>query len=98
VAEIWEGLPRRCPQRCDNPWLPCYCNYKPFTLYERHSRGAYQRIGMSDIERLRVEGLEYYKALADGAKARSAETSSAEPLDLSDVFGPRVKGPLRPGD
>jgi len=100
VAEIWEGLPRRCPQRCDNPWLPCYCNYKPFTLYERHSRGAYERIGMSDIEKLRIEGLKYYRTLADETEsARDTETSrESEHLDLSDIFVLGVKGNLRPGD
>ena len=31
VCEVWEGLPRRCKQRCDQPWLPCYCKYLPCT-------------------------------------------------------------------
>ena len=29
VAEIWEGLPRRCPRRCNTPWGPCECPFAP---------------------------------------------------------------------
>lgn len=29
VAEIWEGLPRRCPRRCNTPWGPCDCQFAP---------------------------------------------------------------------
>jgi len=29
VAELWEGLPRPCPQRCSDPWGACYCKYAP---------------------------------------------------------------------
>ena len=29
VCELWEGLPRRCPQRCSDPWGPCYCKFEP---------------------------------------------------------------------
>ena len=25
VCELWEGLERRCPGRCQTPWGPCYC-------------------------------------------------------------------------
>ena len=27
VLEIWEGLPRRCPRRCTDPWGPCTCQF-----------------------------------------------------------------------
>jgi len=27
VVEIWEGLPRRCPRRCSDPWGPCTCQF-----------------------------------------------------------------------
>jgi len=29
VAEIWEGLPRRCSRRCNTPWGPCECKFAP---------------------------------------------------------------------
>jgi hypothetical protein len=29
VLEIWEGLPRRCPRRCTDPWGPCTCQFAP---------------------------------------------------------------------
>ena len=29
VCELWEGLPRPCPQRCTDPWGACYCRYAP---------------------------------------------------------------------
>ena len=27
VLELWEGLPRRCPRRCTDPWGPCACQF-----------------------------------------------------------------------
>jgi len=39
VCELWEGLPRRCMRRCDQPWLPCYCR-PDFTEYHRTVRGV----------------------------------------------------------
>jgi len=97
VAEIWEGLPRICPQRCDQPWLPCYCSYAPFTLYERHARGAYVKTGISDIERLRVEGLEYYRKEREAAELEEA-VAAEQPFSLSGVLELGVRGKLRPGD
>ena len=29
VLELWEGLPRRCPRRCTDPWGPCTCQFAP---------------------------------------------------------------------
>ena len=37
--------------------MPCYCAYRPFTLYARHDSERYTPIGLSDIERLRLRGL-----------------------------------------
>ena len=77
VCEIWEGVARRCPQRCDHPWMPCYCSYRPFTLYEvedledpRRSRrlpGA-----LSDIELLRARGLAEHRAQLERAAQEQA--------------------------
>jgi len=62
VVELWEGVNRRCPQRCDQPWLPCYCTYRDeFQLYARHEPEEYTPIGLSDIERLRERGRLYYR-------------------------------------
>jgi len=43
VAELWEGLPRPCPQRCSDPWGPCYCKYAPrrTALIPGHAQTAY---------------------------------------------------------
>ena len=106
VAEIWEGLPRRCPQRCDKPWMPCYCSYTPLALYERHGRGAYELTSpLSDIERLRVEGLAYHRKLREereaaevAERARAVEDAQETPLRISDVIKLGVNGKLRPGD
>jgi hypothetical protein len=38
IAELWEGLPRRCPRRCTDPWGACYCAFRPPELYQRHDR------------------------------------------------------------
>ena len=29
VLELWEGLERRCPRRCNTPWGPCTCQFEP---------------------------------------------------------------------
>jgi len=41
VCELWEGLPRNCPKRCSDPWLPCYCMHEPVALYQNHSEERY---------------------------------------------------------
>ena len=33
VCELWEGLPRTCPCRCDIPWGPCYCRLDADGIY-----------------------------------------------------------------
>ena len=38
IAEIWEGLARRCPRRCTEPWGACYCAFRPPELVYRHDR------------------------------------------------------------
>ena len=80
VCELWEGVPRRCPQRCDQPWMPCYCVYNDrFKLYAPRrtidASKTYQPIGLSDIERLRERGLlEHRRAMQlDEEEARAAE-------------------------
>jgi hypothetical protein len=57
-------------------------------------------MGLSDIEKLRMEGLEYYERLADQTKpaVQMRASDENEPLDLSGVFDLGVKGSLRPGD
>ena len=32
VCELWEGLPRICPQRCSDAFGPCYCRFVPPVL------------------------------------------------------------------
>jgi len=96
VCELWEGLPRRCMRRCDQPWLPCYCR-PDFTEYHRTVRGVVkaspgtsarldpkyrcERDGLSDIERLRVNGLAYHarqRAEREAAEREAAEGRAAE--------------------
>ena len=83
VCELWEGVPRRCPQRCDQPWMPCYCVYKDsFRLYAPRrtidASKTYEPIGLSDIERLRERGiLEHRKAME--LEARDRERSDRDP-------------------
>ena len=43
VAEIWEGLPRRCVRRCNSPWGACACSFAhadspPLYLTKAHSK------------------------------------------------------------
>jgi hypothetical protein len=63
VSEIWEGLPRRCPQRCDQPWLPCLCRMTEEGLYTQgaEARGICWRDGMTDAERLLVNGRAFWR-------------------------------------
>lgn len=114
VAEIWEGVARRCPQRCDNPWLPCYCNYRPFTLYEHDDpedpKHSCRLPGMSDIERLRENGLAEHRARLAREARQGVGVSQPGAADdklsralLDDIFadlkgGMGVGGKLRPGE
>lgn len=45
VAELWEGLERRCARRCNVPWGPCTCALSPSELY--YNREA--RIDFADV-------------------------------------------------
>jgi len=44
VAELWEGVARTCPQRCSDPFGPCYCKYEPrqCALIDGGERSAYE--------------------------------------------------------
>ena len=63
VSEIWEGLPRRCPQRCDQPWLPCLCRMTEDGVYTggAEARGICWRDGLTDAERLLVNGRAFWQ-------------------------------------
>jgi len=41
VTELWQGLERRCNQRCDIPWGPCACRLDDSRLYVRHRKGDF---------------------------------------------------------
>jgi len=41
VCELWEGLERRCPCRCDIPYGPCSCRLGVSSLYIRRSESAF---------------------------------------------------------
>merc|ERR1711924_327646 len=54
VCEWWEGLERRCNERCMIPWGPCWCGLT--TLYHREQMDS----GMparSDLRALAGDGL-----------------------------------------
>ena len=63
VSEIWEGLPRRCPQRCDQPWLPCLCRMTEDGVHVSgaEARGVCWRDGLTDAERLLVNGRAFWE-------------------------------------
>lgn len=42
VAEIWEGVERRCPGRCHVPWGPCNCLLEPENLHVLRRDGPVQ--------------------------------------------------------
>ncbi|KAL1504860.1 hypothetical protein AB1Y20_008630 [Prymnesium parvum] len=42
VSEIWDGVERRCPCRCNDPWGPCLCRFEK--LYLRHTPVAFEQI------------------------------------------------------
>ena len=49
VCELWEGLPRICPQRCSDAFGPCYCRFAPPALVvggaQTPIESEYRRIG-----------------------------------------------------
>lgn len=40
VCEVWEGLERKCPRRCTEPWGACYCQWKKTDLYLPNETGG----------------------------------------------------------
>ena len=81
VCEFWEGLPRRCPQRCDQHWQPCHCKYKSSSAYAMRSPEAaacpWPADGPSDSALLRLRGLEAHRARRAAEWREAAERSAA---------------------
>ena len=53
VLEIWEGLPRRCPRRCTDPWGPCTCQFAPNPPVYRPREGSEYFVPASVLKLLR---------------------------------------------
>jgi hypothetical protein len=53
VLEIWEGLPRRCPRRCTDPWGPCTCQFAPKPPVYRPREGSEHFVPASVLKLLR---------------------------------------------
>ena len=78
VCELWEGLPRRCPQRCDQPWYPCHCKYRPLALYSKpEASSPWPPNGPTDMEKLRRNGLADYRARRAREAREAADRSKA---------------------
>ena len=81
VCEFWEGLARRCPQRCDQHWQPCHCKYKASSAYAMRSPETaacpWPADGPSDSELLRLRGLEVHRARVAAEAREAAEQSAA---------------------
>ena len=88
VCELWEGLPRRCPQRCDQPWYPCHCKYRPLALYSSPRSSPWPPNGPTDMEKLRRNGLADHRSV----KAREAR----EAADRSGTAGSAQRHPAPP--
>lgn len=52
VCEVWEGLPRRCAKRCNEPWGACVCEFAnpPPVLYQLAARGTLPSAGFSKLK------------------------------------------------
>jgi len=79
VIEVWEGLPRRCPRRCTDPFGPCDCQYRkpPAAVYRRTSAPNFCR-RKSPFERAleQADDLEH-SDLSGVSASRVAEACSA---------------------
>ena len=53
VLEIWEGLPRRCPRRCTDPWGPCTCQFASKPPVYRPREGSENFVPASMLSLLR---------------------------------------------
>ena len=106
VCEIWEGVERRCPQRCDQPWMPCHCSYRPLQLLTRWGEGRRCERGLSEVDAMRERGIAAHRARELEARARreaeerSARSQSEEEGGAAERLDWRTPPPkyLRPGD
>lgn len=82
VCEVWEGLPRRCAKRCNEPWGACVCEFAdpPPVLYQLSSaRVAQPSAGFSKLRpciRHFSKTLPELDELADDLAAAGAEAAS----------------------
>ena len=79
VVEVWEGLPRRCPRRCTDPWGPCECRYRqpPAPLYRRTDPAHFCRSSSSFGLGSGWRNDGYGAAVADAAPAGQAAEAAA---------------------
>jgi hypothetical protein len=81
VSEIWEGLPRRCPQRCDQPWLPCTCRMEAlYTSRNPNPAIICELCEQTDAERLLENGRAYWR---EATEREAAEGPPAEEREES---------------
>ena len=81
VSEIWEGLPRRCPQRCDQPWLPCTCRMEAlYTSRKPNPAIICELCEQTDAERLLENGRAYWR---EATEREAAEGPPAEEREES---------------
>jgi hypothetical protein len=104
VSEIWEGLPRRCAQRCDQPWMPCLCGFEKLYAADSMERGMCWRGGLTDAERLLVNGRAFWEAEATKGGQSQPEKPVEEESESLLEWAKRVKEaksaaePTRPGE
>lgn len=86
VMELWEGLERRCPRRCNSPWGPCSCRIE--ALYTRLDEGTRTDLAKVPFARNTPVAVKHgWSAMQKlrGAAPSSITTSSKVPLRASRI-------------
>lgn len=77
VCELWEGLERRCPCRCNVPWGPCNCRLKMDNFIVRHDEQAYTDLATLPFSRTSPLFIKQGWATANALRMRVKKRSSS---------------------
>ena len=88
VCELWEGLPRRCVKRCNEPWGACVCEFGPApTLYQPAAQQAKQQFSkLRPCLRLFSKSTEELDALSASLAVEPSDASEYEQLGAHRQF------------
>ena len=91
VCELWEGLERRCPCRCPQPWGPCSCSLTGANIHLNWDEAA--RTDMASLPFSRGTPLPLKYAWSAARKVQlAAKSRSGKPLMTERAGKPAEEG------